>query len=105
MEQKNMRREETFEVNRISEQVRRIRTMSDIIQHGGIKLLLTEAADTIEDLSEKLAAVNIERLDGYCGEEKELIEEMAEEIENCYGRETELSERAREYLLKFAKEV
>lgn len=31
-------------------------------------------------------------------EEKELIEEMAEEIENCYGRETELTKRAREYL-------
>lgn len=28
----------------------------------------------------------------------ELIEEMAEEIENLYGRETELSRRAREYL-------
>lgn len=36
----------------------------------------------------------------YCGEEKQLIEAMAEEIENCYGRETELSERARDYLDK-----
>lgn len=31
-------------------------------------------------------------------DEKKLIEEMAEEIENCYGRETELSKKAREYL-------
>lgn len=31
-------------------------------------------------------------------DEKKLIEEMAEEIENLYGRETELSEKAREYL-------
>lgn len=31
-------------------------------------------------------------------EGKELIEKMAEEIENCYGRETELTKRAREYL-------
>ncbi len=30
--------------------------------------------------------------------EKKLIEEMAEELENCYGRETELTERARKYL-------
>lgn len=31
-------------------------------------------------------------------DEKKLIEEMAEEIESCYGRETELSKKAREYL-------
>ncbi len=31
-------------------------------------------------------------------DEKKLIEEMAEEIENIYGRETELSEKARRYL-------
>ena len=31
-------------------------------------------------------------------DEKKLIEEVAEEIENCYGRETELSKKAREYL-------
>lgn len=31
-------------------------------------------------------------------DEKKLIEEMAEEIENCYGRKTELSQKARGYL-------
>ncbi len=31
-------------------------------------------------------------------DEKKLIEEMAEEIENLYGRETELSQKARKYL-------
>lgn len=51
----------------ISKQVRRIRTMADIIQHNGIKLLLTEAADTIEALSAKLAAANMERSDRYYG--------------------------------------
>ena len=30
--------------------------------------------------------------------EKKLIEEMAEELENCYGRETELTKRVREHL-------
>ena len=29
---------------------------------------------------------------------------MAEEIENCYGRETELSERARDYLVECMEE-
>lgn len=51
----------------ISEQVRKIRTMADIIQHSGIKLLLTEAADTIETLSTKLASENMERSDRYYG--------------------------------------
>jgi len=32
------------------------------------------------------------------GELKMLLEQAAEEIENCYGRETELSERIREQL-------
>ena len=36
--------------------------------------------------------------------EKKLIEAMAEEIENCYGRETELSEKAREYLERSAED-
>lgn len=49
---------------------------------------------------EKTSRVSMERSDRHYGEEKKLIEEMAEEIENCYGRETKLSERAREYLLK-----
>lgn len=51
----------------INEQVRRMRTMADIIQHNGIKLLLTEAADTIEALSVKLAETNMERSDRYYG--------------------------------------
>lgn len=50
--------------------------------------------EEVEDLKER------QQLSRYCGEEKQLIEAMAEEIENCYGRETELSERARDYLDK-----
>ena len=92
----------------LSEQVKELREMS-IRQRNNAKVsekvffeienALSQAADTIEALSAKLAA-NIERSDRYYGEEKKLIEEMTEEIENCYGRETELSERAREYLAK-----
>lgn len=39
--------------------------MADIIQHNGIKILLTEAADTIEPLSEKLVADNMKKLIDY----------------------------------------
>lgn len=57
--------------------------------------------EEVEDLKERQ---QLSRYCGessrYCGEEKQLIEAMAEEIENCYGRETELSERARDYLDK-----
>lgn len=43
------------------------------------------------------AAINscIHRLRADCKQLKNLLEEAAEEIENCYGRETELSERLR----------
>lgn len=62
-----------------------------------MKIICT-AIDTIESLSAKVAAANMERSERYYGSADKLIEEMAEEIENCYGRETELSQRAREYL-------
>lgn len=86
----------------ISEQVRELREMADYWRSNGLEPqnALRKAADTIEALSEKLAEENKKQPSRYCGEEKQLIEAMAEEIENCYGRETELSERARDYLDK-----
>lgn len=91
----------------LSEQVNKIRKVAKCVYlatdkevSDDIASTLKQAADTIEALSAKLAAANMERSDRYYGGGKKLIEEMAEEIENCYGRETELSDRAREYLLK-----
>lgn len=55
--------------------------------------------DVIEYLSAELAAAERDMTIPYCSGEKELIEEMAEEIENLYGKETKLSQKAREYLL------
>lgn len=87
-----------------SEQVKELREYAEYLDWVGaekvMKALITQAADTIEALSEKPAAANMERSERCYGKEKKLIEELAEEIENCYGRETELSERARDYLLK-----
>ena len=80
----------------ISEQVRELREMADYWKSNELEPqnALREAAGTIEALSEKLEAENKGRSGRYCREEeKQLIEAMAEEIENCYGRETELSER------------
>lgn len=86
----------------ISEQVKELREMADYWKSNGFEPqnALRKAADTIEALSEKLAEENKKQSSRYCGEEKQLIEAMAEEIENCYSRETELSERARDYLDK-----
>lgn len=78
----------------ISEQVKQIRQYVKDYRHPlhnqgveiyGTDKILEQAADTIESLYVKL-------------EGKKLIEEMAEEIENCYGRETELTKKARNYL-------
>lgn len=76
----------------IEQQLNKIRKVANCVYlatdkevAGDIASTLNQAADTIETLSAKM-------------EGKELIEEMAEEIENCYGRETELTKRAREYL-------
>ena len=60
--------------------------------------VIMEAADTIESLSTKLAAENTRQLTKYNEKERQLIEEMEEEIENLYGRGTDLTEWARDYL-------
>lgn len=87
----------------ISEQVKELRNTSDnirILKLDGYAKIISKAADTIESLSAKLQAANMEQLADYYEGERKLIDEMAEEIENCYGRETELSKRVREYLSK-----
>lgn len=89
----------------ISEQVKELRYKADVFEKSGFAVdgivkEFRKAADTIEALSAKLTEENKKQSSRYCGEEKQLIEAMAEEIENCYGRETELSERARDYLDK-----
>ena len=102
-----MRRKGEFEMSMISQLVERLKKYAeqyDFLPLGreirGTKELLRQAADTIETLSARLQAVNMERSSDYYEGERKLIDEMAEEIENCYGRETELSKRAREYLSK-----
>lgn len=84
----------------ISEQVKELKKVSEWYKESNnyLQKVLLQAADTIESLSAKLAKESMERSSKYYEEEKKLIEEMAEEIENCYGRETELTERAREYI-------
>ena len=96
-----------FEMSMISEQINKIRKVAKCVYlttdkevADDISGTLNQAADTIEILSAKLQAVNMERSNRYCGEEKELIESMMVEIENCYNRTTELTERARKYLNK-----
>lgn len=74
----------------ISEQVKELRRIAEEwnpnCQINPVSVTLNNAADTIESLSAKLQAAN------------NMIEEMSEEIENCYGRDTKLTERARKYL-------
>lgn len=81
-----------------------VQTIRDIAKYGStfenVKAALNQAADTIEVLYAKLAAVNMEQSDRYYREEKELIESMMVEIENRCNRTTELTERARKYLSK-----
>ena len=50
----------------ISEQVKELRIAAVYKEHS-LKMLLEQAADTIESLSAKLAAVNMERPDRYYG--------------------------------------
>lgn len=98
-------------MNMIGQQVNKLRLYAKEYERmpyhreiEGTSDLLKQAADTIESLSAKLAAANIERPSRYYGEEKKLIEAMAEEIENCYGRETQLSEMERKVLGAFAED-
>lgn len=93
-------------MNMINEQIRELRELTYAVKNEmagkyETSAALNEAADTIESLSAKLA--DRERLDK-CHEtgEKQLIEEMAEEIENLYGRGTDLTEWARDYLESLA---
>lgn len=62
----------------------------------GTAELLNQAADTIEALSAKLQAAETGQPEKHDAEK--LVGEMAEEIENCYGRETGLTEKARKFL-------
>lgn len=55
-----------FEMSMISEQAKKIRSVAGICAIE-VKKTLLEAADTIEALSAKLAAANMERSDGYYG--------------------------------------
>jgi len=104
------------------EQVKKLRKLAKDYSDWGIGIkrtdrVLRQAADTIETLSKKLVAVNeqslrchryVESLETKINDmklqikgnetEKKLIQEMAEEIENLYGRETDLTEWARDYL-------
>lgn len=50
----------------ISEQVKELRIVAVYKEHS-LKILLEQAADTIESLSAKLAAANMERSDRYYG--------------------------------------
>lgn len=73
----------------INEQVKKLREAADFLFNAYFTEQATQmrqAADTIEILSAKLQVAN------------SMIEAMAEEIENCYGRETELTGKAREYI-------
>ena len=85
----------------ISEQVKELRKAAKWFEGvcfpEAVKLV-DEAADTIESLSAKLSAANTRQLTKYNETERQLIEEMAEEIENLYGRGTDLTEWARDYL-------
>lgn len=51
----------------ISEQVQALRDVAQAYQHNGLFLILNNAANTIESLSAKLAAENMDRSDRYCG--------------------------------------
>ena len=60
----------------ISEQVKELRETAELFDEidDGRRMLL-QAADTIEALSAKLAAENMERSDGYYDVRKELVEQ------------------------------
>lgn len=77
-----------------AKKIRKIDTRQSII--GMVHNALNQAADTIEALSAKLAKANVEQSSIYY--DGNLIETMVEEIENLYGKGTDLTERARNYL-------
>lgn len=63
--------------------------------------------DTIEAQQQEIEESNkdfleqtneVDRLCAECTKMQKILEEAAEEIENCYGRDTELSERMRNML-------
>lgn len=61
-----LKQEGYFEMSMISEQVKELRIAAVYKEHS-LKTLLEQAADTIEALSAKLQAANMERSDRYCG--------------------------------------
>ena len=61
-----LKQEGYFEMSMISEQVKKLRIAAVYEEHS-LKILLEQAADTIEALSAKLAAANMERSDRYYG--------------------------------------
>lgn len=74
----------------INEQIKELRKFAKYWEYSVPPKLVTqifcEAANTIEKLYERV------------NESNNIIEKMAEEIENCYGRETELTEEARKFV-------
>lgn len=58
-----------------------------------IDVLYTDKCREVAKLQKELETLSA-KIEG-----QELIEKMAEEIENCYGRETELTRKARNYLV------
>lgn len=80
----------------ISEQIKELRKLSERYTVGGhrhVGYKLKQAADTIEFLSRRQQEAKKMNYDAF-----NIIEKMTEEIENCYGGETELTKRARECL-------
>lgn len=75
----------------ISEQVKELKDLADISGVYG-KLIIQQAANTIEILSARLEASCAKQDVVY------IISEMVEEIEYYYGQETELTERAKNFL-------
>jgi|GEM_PF-5759710 len=67
------------------------------LQNTHVKIQYRDEELTISELCDRAdkAFEQVNRLKSDCKQLKNLIEEAAEEIENCYGRETELSERLR----------
>lgn len=64
----------------ISEQVKELRIAAVYKEHS-LKILLEQSADTIETLSAKLAAANMERSERYYDVRKELVEQHNKALE------------------------
>lgn len=67
----------------INEQVKSLRDVAGAYKHNGLSLILREAADTIETLSAKLAAENMERSDKYYGCGWILVKDRLPTKEEC----------------------